>query len=117
MLYEVITPNSPYIHIGGDECPKTRWETCPRCQLRMKEEGLADEHELQSYFVQRMEKYINSKGKRIIGWDEILEGGLAPDATVMSWRGEEGAIAAATQNHDAIMTPGGYCYFDRNNFV
>ncbi len=105
-------PNSPYIHIGGDECPKTRWETCPRCQLRMKEEGLADEHELQSYFVQRMEKYINSKGKRIIGWDEILEGGLAPDATVMSWRGEEGAIAAATQNHDAIMTPGGYCYFD-----
>jgi hexosaminidase len=105
-------PNSPYIHVGGDECPKTRWETCPRCQRRMKEEGLADEHELQSYFIQRMEKYINSKGKRIIGWDEILEGGLAPDATVMSWRGEEGGRAAARQNHDAIMTPGGFCYFD-----
>lgn len=105
-------PNSPYIHIGGDECPKTRWETCPKCQLRIKEEGLADEHELQSYFIQRMEKYINSKGKKIIGWDEILEGGLAPNATVMSWRGEEGGIAAAKQHHDAIMTPGGYCYFD-----
>ncbi|MBN2778664.1 MAG: beta-N-acetylhexosaminidase [Bacteroidales bacterium] len=105
-------PNSPYIHIGGDECPKTRWETCPKCQLRIKEEGLADEHELQSYFIQRMEKYINAKGKKIIGWDEILEGGLAPNATVMSWRGEEGGIAAAKQYHDAIMTPGGYCYFD-----
>ncbi len=105
-------PNSPYIHIGGDECPKTAWRNCSKCQKRIIDEGLADEHELQSYFIQRMEKYINSKGKRIIGWDEILEGGLAPDATVMSWRGEEGAIAAATQNHDAIMTPGGYCYFD-----
>lgn len=105
-------PNSPYIHIGGDECPKTRWETCPKCQQRMIDEGLSDEHELQSYFVQRMEKYINSKGKEIIGWDEILEGGLAPNATVMSWRGEEGGIAAAQQHHDAIMTPGGYCYFD-----
>lgn len=105
-------PNSPYIHIGGDECPKTSWETCPKCQLRMKKEGLADEHELQSYLVQRMEKYINSKGKNIIGWDEILEGGLAPNATVMSWRGEEGGAAAAKDNHDAIMTPGGYCYFD-----
>ncbi len=105
-------PNSPYIHVGGDECPKTSWETCAKCQNKIKEEGLADEHELQSYLIQRMEKYIISKGKRIIGWDEILEGGLAPDATVMSWRGEEGAIAAATQNHDAIMTPGGYCYFD-----
>jgi len=78
----------------------------------MKEEGLADEHELQSYFVQRMEKYINAKGKQIIGWDEILEGGLAPNATVMSWRGEEGGIAAAKSGHNAIMTPGGYCYFD-----
>ncbi|MCK9320645.1 MAG: beta-N-acetylhexosaminidase [Bacteroidales bacterium] len=105
-------PNSPYIHIGGDECPKTMWKTCPKCQLRMKEEGLADEHELQSYFVQRMEKYINAKGKQIIGWDEILEGGLAPNATVMSWRGEEGGIAAAKSGHNAIMTPGGYCYFD-----
>jgi len=108
----VLFPNSPYIHIGGDECPKTRWKTCPRCQRRIREEGLADEHELQSYFVQRMEKYVNSKGKRIIGWDEIMEGGLAPDATVMSWRGEEGGLAAARQNHDAIMTPGAYCYFD-----
>ena len=105
-------PNSPYIHIGGDECPKTRWETCPKCQQRIKSEGLADEHELQSYFVQRMGKYINSKGKRIIGWDEILEGGLAPDATVMSWRGEDGGIAAAKQGHDVIMTPNPICYFD-----
>ncbi len=105
-------PNSPYIHIGGDECPKTAWEKCPKCQQRIKDEGLADEHELQSYFIQRMEKYINSKGKRIIGWDEILEGGLAPNATVMSWRGEEGGIAAAKQHHDVIMTPNPICYFD-----
>jgi hexosaminidase len=105
-------PNSPYIHIGGDECPKTRWENCPKCQQRIKTEGLADEHELQSYFVQRMGKYINTKDKRIIGWDEILEGGLAPDATVMSWRGEEGGIAAAQLHHDVIMTPNPYCYFD-----
>ncbi|KAA2240156.1 family 20 glycosylhydrolase [Chitinophaga agrisoli] len=101
-----------YIHIGGDEAPKTRWEKCPKCQRRMKEEGLKDVHALQSYFIQRMEKYINSKGRRIIGWDEILEGGLAPDATVMSWRGEEGGVAAAKQHHDVIMTPGNYVYFD-----
>jgi len=105
-------PNSPYIHIGGDECPKTAWETCPKCQKRIQEEGLANEHELQSYFIQRMEKYINSKGKMIIGWDEILEGGLAPNATVMSWRGEEGGIAAAKDHHDVIMTPNPICYFD-----
>lgn len=104
---------SKYIHIGGDEAPKTRWEHCPKCQRRMKAEGLKDAHALQSYFIQRMEKYLNSKGRRIIGWDEILEGGLAPDATVMSWRGEEGGIAAAKQHHDVIMTPGKYCYFDR----
>jgi hexosaminidase len=101
-----------YIHIGGDECPKTRWKACPHCQKRIKAEKLKDEHELQSYFIQRMEKYLNSKGKQIIGWDEILEGGLAPNATVMSWRGEEGGIAAAKQNHNVIMTPGNWCYFD-----
>jgi hexosaminidase len=89
---------SQYIHIGGDECPKTRWEKCPHCKKRMKEEKLKDTHELQSYFIQRIEKYLNSKNRQIIGWDEILEGGLAPNATVMSWRGEEGGIAAAKQN-------------------
>jgi hexosaminidase len=103
---------SQYIHIGGDECPKEQWKVCPRCQKRMKTEGLKDEHALQSYFIQRMEKYLNSKGRQIIGWDEILEGGLAPNATVMSWRGEEGGIAAAQQDHDVIMTPGNWCYFD-----
>ena len=102
-----------YIHIGGDECPKVRWERCPRCQARMKTMGLKDEMELQSYFVQRIEKFLNSKGRRIIGWDEILEGGLAPNATVMSWRGEEGGVAAAQSGHDAIMTPGEYCYLDK----
>lgn len=104
---------SEYIHIGGDECPKTRWKACPHCQKRMKAENRRDEHELQSYFIQRVEKYLNSKGRQIIGWDEILEGGLAPNATVMSWRGEEGGIAAARQNHDVIMTPGKWCYFDK----
>lgn len=101
-----------YVHIGGDECPKTHWKKCPRCQQRMKELGLKDEHELQSYFIQRMEKYINAKGKTIIGWDEILEGGLAPNAIVMSWRGEQGGIEAARQNHKVIMTPGNYVYLD-----
>jgi hexosaminidase len=101
-----------YIHIGGDEAPKTRWQKCPHCKKRIKDEGLNDAHELQSYFIQLMEKYLNSKGRQIIGWDEILEGGLAPNATVMSWRGEEGGIAAAKQNHDVIMTPGNWCYFD-----
>lgn len=103
---------SPYIHVGGDECPKTNWEKCPLCQARIKAEGLKDEHHLQSYFIQRMEKHINSKGRTLIGWDEILEGGLAPNAVVMSWRGEEGGIAAAKQNHYVIMTPGSYVYFD-----
>ncbi|SEN23450.1 hexosaminidase [bacterium A37T11] len=104
---------STYIHIGGDECPKTRWKTCPYCQKRMKDNGLKDEHGLQSYFIQRIEKYLNSKGRRIIGWDEILEGGLAPNATVMSWRGEEGGIDAAKQGHDVIMTANSYgLYFD-----
>ncbi|SFS68480.1 hexosaminidase [Zhouia amylolytica] len=103
---------SKYIHIGGDECPKANWERCPNCQKRINDEGLADEHELQSYFIQRIEKYLNAKGKRIIGWDEILEGGLAPNATVMSWRGEKGGIESAKQQHDVIMTPNHSCYFD-----
>lgn len=103
---------SKYIHIGGDECPKANWERCPKCQERIKTEGLHDEHELQSYFIKRIEKYLNSKGKQIIGWDEILEGGLAPNATVMSWRGTKGGIEAAKQKHDVIMTPGHSCYFD-----
>lgn len=101
-----------YIHIGGDECPKTRWKTCPNCQNRIKTEKLKDEHELQSYFITRIEKFLNSKGKQIIGWDEILEGGLAPNAAVMSWRGTEGGIAAAKQKHNVVMSPGKPCYFD-----
>ncbi|MGN7205045.1 beta-N-acetylhexosaminidase [Pedobacter sp. SAFR-022] len=103
---------APYIHIGGDESPKDNWKRSEFCQQLIKEKGLKDEHELQSYFIQRMEKYINSKGKKIIGWDEILEGGLAPNATVMSWRGEKGGIEAAKQKHNVIMTPTTYVYFD-----
>lgn len=103
---------SKYIHIGGDEATKTNWKKCPHCQKRMQTEGLTDVHELQSYFVKRMEKFINSKGKKLIGWDEILEGGLAPEATVMSWRGFKGGVEAAKQGHDVIMTPGDFCYFD-----
>lgn len=103
---------SKYIHIGGDECPKGKWNQCPKCLKRMKEEHLSDAHELQSYFVKRIEKYLNSKGKQAIGWDEILEGGLSPNATVMSWRGEEGGIAAAQQKHDVIMAPESHVYFD-----
>lgn len=99
-----------YIHIGGDECLKTRWEKCPLCQKRIKEEGLKDEKELQSYFIRRIEKYLISKGKGLIGWDEILEGGLAPEATVMSWRGISGGIEAAKQSHDVIMSPYQYVY-------
>ncbi len=103
---------SEYFHIGGDECPKAAWKKCPLCQKRKREEGLRDEHELQSYFVQRIEKYLNEKGKKLIGWDEILEGGLAPNAAVMSWRGTEGGIAAAKQQHYVVMTPGSHCYLD-----
>jgi len=103
---------SKYIHVGGDECPKTHWKRCPFCQQRIKDEHLKDEHELQSYFIQRIEKYLNSKGKILIGWDEILEGGLAPKAVVMSWRGEQGGIAAAQQNHQVIMTPGPWVYLN-----
>jgi hexosaminidase len=101
-----------YIHIGGDEAPKERWKKCKECQDLIKREGLKNENELQSYFVKRIEKFLNSKGKNLLGWDEILEGGLAPNATVMSWRGTEGGIEAARQGHDVIMTPGGFCYFD-----
>ncbi|WP_321515689.1 beta-N-acetylhexosaminidase [Marinifilum fragile] len=103
---------SKYIHIGGDECPKGNWKRCPHCQKRKKELGLKDEHELQSYFIQRIEKFVNSKGKNIIGWDEILEGGLAPNATVMSWRGNKGGIDAANAEHNVIMSPNSHCYFD-----
>ncbi len=113
VLKEVI-PLFPgeYFHIGGDECPKTRWKECPVCKQKMKEEGLKTEHELQSYFVQRMERFLNENGKKLIGWDEILEGGLAPNAAVMSWRGEDGGIAAARERHYVVMTPGEYCYLD-----
>jgi hexosaminidase len=103
---------SEYVHIGGDECPKTRWKACPKCQARIKTEGLKDEHELQSYFVRRIEKFLNSKSRRLIGWDEILEGGLAPNATVQSWRGMDGAIAGATSDHDVISSPTSHCYLD-----
>jgi hexosaminidase len=105
---------SNYIHIGGDECPKNAWKKSAFCQQLIKEKKLKDEHELQSYFIQRMEKYVNSKGKKIIGWDEILEGGLAANATVMSWRGESGGIEAAKAKHNVIMTPAGWCYFDHS---
>ncbi len=101
-----------YIHIGGDECPKTRWEKCAGCQNRIKKEGLHDEHELQSYVIRRAEQMLKKHGKKLIGWDEILEGGLAPGASVMSWRGLEGGIAAAKSGHDAVMCPGSHCYFD-----
>ena len=103
---------SQYIHIGGDECPKTRWKECAHCQELIKKNNLKDEHGLQSYFIQRIEKYVNSKGRKIIGWDEILEGGLAPNAAVMSWTGVNGGIEAAKSKHFAVMTPGAYCYFD-----
>lgn len=103
---------SHYIHIGGDECPKKAWKKCAHCQALMKREGLANEEELQSWFIHRIEKFVNSRGRDIIGWDEILEGGLAPNATVMSWRGEKGGIEAAQSKHKVIMTPGSHCYFD-----
>lgn len=103
---------STYIHIGGDEVDKSSWKTCPKCQQRMRTEGLKNEEELQSYFIRRMEKYVVSKNRKLIGWDEILEGGLAPEATVMSWRGETGGIKAARMQHNVVMTPGTPCYFD-----
>lgn len=105
---------SKYIHVGGDESPKDAWKRSEFCQQLIKEKGLKDEHGLQSYFIQRMEKYINKNGRTLIGWDEILEGGLAPNAIVMSWRGEEGGIAAAKENHKVIMTPGSHVYLDHS---
>lgn len=103
---------SKYIHVGGDECPKTNWKKSAFCQELIASKGLKDEHALQSYFIQRMEKYINQKGRTLIGWDEILEGGLAQNAVVMSWRGEAGGIEAANADHQVIMTPNSYVYFD-----
>jgi hexosaminidase len=103
---------SQVIHIGGDECPKVNWEKCPKCKTIMTENHLNNGHELQSFFIRDMEKHVNSKGRTIIGWDEILEGGLAPNAQVMSWQGVEGGIAAAKQKHQVVMTPTSYCYFD-----
>jgi len=103
---------SKYIHIGGDECPKDNWKQCPACQRRIKDNGLKNEEELQSYVTKRIETFLNSKGKNLIGWDEILEGGLAPRATVMSWRGTAGGIKAATEGHDVVMTPTSNCYID-----
>jgi hexosaminidase len=102
----------PYIHIGGDECPKTRWQRCPDCQRRMRDNGLRTEAELQSWFIKRIDAYLVGKGKRLIGWDEILEGGLSPNATVMSWRGTTGGLAAAREKHDVVMSPTSHCYFD-----
>jgi hexosaminidase len=113
VLSEVVTLfPSEYIHIGGDEAPKTRWKSCPRCQKVIRENGLKDEHELQSFFIQEIDEFLTSKGRKLIGWDEILEGGLSPNAAVMSWRGFEGGIEAAKQKHFAVMSPGSHCYFD-----
>lgn len=103
---------SEYIHVGGDECPKTAWENCPKCQARIKKEKLKDEHALQGYFTNRIEKYLNSKGRKLIGWDEILEGGISKTATVMSWRGTKGGIEAAQKGNQVIMTPNSYMYLD-----
>lgn len=103
---------SEYIHIGGDEAGKNTWKTCPKCQALMKKEKLANVDELQSYMIRKTEEFLNSKGRRLIGWDEILEGGLAPEATVMSWRGEAAGFKSARMGHDVIMTPGSYMYFD-----
>jgi len=105
---------SKYIHIGGDECPKARWKECPNCQKRIKDLGLKNEHELQSYLTTRIEKFLNANGRQILGWDEMLEGGLAPNAAVMSWRGESGGISAAKQKHFVIMNPEQVLYLDYN---
>ena len=101
-----------YIHIGGDECPKERWKTCPKCQAAMQKYGLQNEEQLQSHFIRRIETFLNTKGRRMIGWDEILEGGLAPNATVMSWRGMDGGLKAAREGHDVVMSPTSHCYLD-----
>ena len=113
-VLDEIVPLFPYefIHIGGDEAPKNRWKTCAKCQKTISENELKDEHELQTYFIQQMDDFLTSKGKKIIGWDEILEGGLSTNAAVMSWRGEEGGVDAANQDHYVVMSPTTYCYFD-----
>jgi len=103
---------SKFIHIGGDECPKTRWKTCSKCQKRIRDERLNDERELQSYFIRRIGRFLNVHGRQLIGWDEILEGGLAPHAAVMSWRGMTGAVAAARAGHDVVVSPTSHCYLD-----
>lgn len=103
---------SPYIHIGGDECPKTQWKESRFCQDLIKKEGLKDEHELQSWFIRRIDRFLTSKGRRLLGWDEILEGGLSPNATVMSWRGVKGGVEAARQGHDVVMSPNSFFYLD-----
>ena len=105
-----------YVHIGGDECPKTRWKACPRCQQRMRDEGLQSEEELQSYFVRYFAAWLAARGKKPIGWDEILEGGLAKEAAVMSWRGEQGGFVAASAGHDVVMAPETHVYFDRSHY-
>jgi hexosaminidase len=104
---------SKLIHIGGDEAGKALWKKCEKCQARIRQEGLKDEKQLQSYFIRRIEKFVNAQGRNLIGWDEILEGGLAPNATVMSWRGIEGGIEAANTGHDAVMAPQPYIYINR----
>ncbi len=115
VLDEVLTLfPSEYIHIGGDEAPKLRWQKCPYCQKRIKDNHLKNEHELQGYFTKRIETYLNSKGRKIVGWDEILEGNINPSATIMSWRGEKGGIAAAKEKHYVIMTPDTYVYLDHS---
>lgn len=113
-VFDEIIPLFPseYIHVGGDECPKVAWKKCKKCQARIKKEGLKDEHELQSYVVQYMEQHLNSKGKKLIGWDEILEGGISKTATIMSWRGMKGGINAAKMGNNVIMTPNSYVYLD-----
>ena len=103
---------SRFIHIGGDECPKTRWAACPKCQARMTDNGLKNENELQSWFIHQADEHLTSHGRRLVGWDEILEGGLAPNATVMSWQGVKGGIHAANAGHDVVMSPTTHCYFD-----
>jgi hexosaminidase len=102
----------PFVHVGGDEVPKLRWQNCYKCQERIESEGLKSEDELQSYFIKRIERFLAGKGKRLVGWDEILEGGIAPNATVMSWRGVAGGIEAARSGHDVVMSPTSHCYFD-----
>jgi hexosaminidase len=113
VLAEIMTIfPGPFIHIGGDEAPRDRWKACPRCQARIKAEGLKNEAELQSWFNHRIEEFLSRHGRRLIGWDEILEGGLTPGAAVMSWRGTAGGLAAAQAGHDVVMSPTSHCYFD-----